>query len=191
MKTRARDSVLGSLILALIFLMAGLGLIAGAINKALPLARARIQLERRPVHGVTGSLSFVLAGVPIFWRNLDGFDHLENQDFERHHMQRNRYRGQMTISRLGFVNAAGETLAWTERAPVMNDADLIRQFLDDEGEKNFEYQQEPPYHTTYHDIERALLALMLVILGSVLVLLGLRVASRTVLRRAPESALSD
>ena len=161
---KAAPSDLVSLMAALLLLLIGVGCVGVAIKQAFPLARARIELERHPVNGVTGSFSYVLFGLPIFWLSLDGLNHLEDQDYSRYHMQSNRYRGTETISRLGFVDASGKTLAWTERAPVMNNSDAIRHFLAGDTDK-LEYQQEPAFQVTYHDISGGVFAMMF-LLGS-------------------------
>ena len=183
MEKKPSCGAVGPLILALIFAVIGLGLLAGAIVQALPLTRARIELERHPASGVTGSLSFVLSGVPIFWRSLDGLDHLENQDFKRNHMQRYRYRGKKTIYRLGFVNARGETLAWTERPPVMNQADFITSFLDG-GRDKLLFLQEAAFQTTFREIRRGVLGAALAMTGSLLIWLGVKNIYLFLFRRA-------
>ncbi len=121
----------GEVVFWLVIASVGLGLVSLAVVKAMPVSRARIFLERTATHDVRGSLSFVLAGVPIFWRSLDGLHHLEAQDYSRGDFtgRRQKYVGDMTISRVGFMGADGRTLAWAERAFVLNARSRIDDFL--------------------------------------------------------------
>lgn len=122
----------GPLVFGLVIFAAGLSLVALAVVKAIPISRARVLLERVSPHRVQGSLSFVVAGVPIFWRTLDGLHRLERQDYTRGDIgtgRRHKHVGDMTITRVGFVDSQGRTLAWAERASVFNASGRVEDFL--------------------------------------------------------------
>lgn len=109
----------------------GLGLLAGAIAKAVPISLGRISLERTAPREIQGSLSWVFCGIPIFWRSLDGLHHLERQDYTRGDFtgRRRKFLGDRSISRVGFMDADGRTLAWSEKAFVFNAQSRITDFL--------------------------------------------------------------
>lgn len=167
----------------LLSLALGLALIAGAIRVLHPYSRARIQLQRDTNNQVAGSISYVFGGVPIFWQSLDGLDHLEDQSYTLGHYQgrRQRYRGDRTITQMGFVDAEGRTLAWSKRAAIWNDSDALGRFLDGLQPK-YEFLQEPPFQTTLRDIERMSLSAVLAMAGLFFVLVGFRVPVWKVLK---------
>lgn len=160
----------------LLSIAVGLALIAGAIRVLHPYSRAKIQLQRDMTNQVAGSISYVFSGVSIFWQSLDGLDHLEDQSYTLGHYQgrRQRYRGDRVITRLGFVDAEGRTLAWSKRAAIWNDSDALGRFLDGIQPK-YDFLQEPPFQTTLRDIARMSLSAPLVIVGLFFVLIGFRV----------------
>lgn len=124
---------LGAAVFYFFLVVIGLGLFALAVTKAIPISRSKILLERTSPRQVEGSLSFVIAGVPIFWRSLDGLDHLEDQDYTRNDIStgssRRRFLGERKIDRMGFMDAQCRTLAWVERAWVLNAESRITDLL--------------------------------------------------------------
>ena len=161
----------------------GLALIAGAIRVLHPYSRATIHLQRDTTNQVAGSITYVFGGVPLFWQSLDGLDHLEDQSYTVGHYQgrRQRYRGDRVITRMGFMDAEGRTLAWSKRAAIWNDSDALGGFLDGLKPK-YDFLQEPPFQTTLRDVARMSLSAPLVIAGLFFVLIGCRVPVWKVLR---------
>lgn len=123
---------MGAFAFRLVVTLLGFGFLAGAIAKAVPVSLGRISLERTGPGEVQGSLSWVFCGIPIFRRSLDGLHHLERQDYTRGDFsngRRQQYLGDRTISRVGFMDAAGRTLAWSEKAFVFNAQSRLADFL--------------------------------------------------------------
>lgn len=112
-----------------------LGIAAGLFAVAATRAAAQVSLVRQSGR-CEGSLRYVLAGVPVFWRTLDGLAEIEREEIQRREKaQTSGAAGQMqTVSRLVFRDASGKELAWTERAALLNEHEAIVRFLAGSGE---------------------------------------------------------
>lgn len=165
-------------------ILLGLGSLMGALFQLHPVARMRIQLERNANREVEGSMSFVLAGIPIFWLSLDGLTRLEEQTQTHSHTVKGVYRGEMTTSRLGLMNATGATIAWTDRIRVKNQTIYIEQFLNG-AEPRFEYLEDPAPTITFWHIERILWAVAIAFGGLLFILAALDVPVWSLLRFNP------
>lgn len=168
----------GAAVFYLVLVVIGFGLLALAVTKAIPISRSKIVLERTAPRQVEGSLSFVIAGVPIFWRSLDGLDHLEDQDYTRHDFStgsRRRFLGEKKINRMGFMDAQGRTLAWVERAWVLNAESRITDFLQG-SEPSFQLMEDISplgMGSSWAAGKRALFAVFVLVIGLLFIVGGL------------------
>lgn len=155
----------------------GLGLLAGAIAKAVPISLGRISLERTAPREFQGSLSWVFCGIPIFWRSLDGLHHLERQDYTRGDFsngRRQKFLGDKSISRVGFMDAEGRTLAWSEKAFVFNAQSRIADFLNGDAPTFFliEDRMAPLLMSDSYTTQRALTVFLFFALSLPCILFG-------------------
>lgn len=168
---------LGPLLFVLFLVVLGLGLVAFAVATAVPISLARISLERTAPQRVKGSLSYVFAGIPIFWRSLDGLHHLERQDFERGDFttgRRHKYIGDITVTQVGFMDAEGRTLAWSQKGFVFNSQSQIADFLaGSDTALNLEEDRLAPLMSDSSTMKRVLRAFSLLVGGSLVVVVGL------------------
>jgi len=119
---------LGSFFIALAFLCGGLGMLAACLSVATGFAHTEIQVRR--VAGMSeGSFRFVLGGVPIFWRSLDGLARVERDDYQVQEESKTGRGALRHVSRIVFLDAEGERLMWSERTPVLNEMEALTRFL--------------------------------------------------------------
>ncbi len=157
----------------------GLGLLAGPIAKAVPISLGRISLERTAPRQIQGSLSWVFCGIPIFRRPLDGLHHLELQDYTRGDFSNNRrqkFLGDKSVSRVGFMDAEGRTLAWSEKAFVLNAQSRIADFLNGNAPTFFlmEDRLAPLLMSDSYTTQRALTAFLFFALSVPCTIYGVR-----------------
>lgn len=118
----------GSFFIALAFLCGGLGMLTACLSVATGFAHAEIQVQR--VAGISeGSFRFVLGGVPIFWRSLDGLTRVERDDYQVHEDSETGPGTTRNVSRMIFLDAEGQRLMWSERTPVLNEMEALTRFL--------------------------------------------------------------
>lgn len=174
---------LGSFFIALAFLVAGLGMLAACIGVATGFAHTEIQVRR--VAGISeGSFRFVLGGVPVFWRSLDGLARVERDDYEIREESKTGRGPLRTVSRMVFLDAEGQRLMWSERTPVLNEMEALTQFLTstpatieaDRSSAASEYHfVEPSQNWTlrrFGDALGATFAALLLMLGGLLCTIG-------------------
>ena len=175
-------------------MIAGLVLVAFAVVQAVPISLARISLQRTVSQRVEGSLSYIFAGIPIFWRSLDGLHHLERQDFERGDFtpgRRHKYIGDITVTQVGFMNAEGRTLAWSRKGFVFNSQSQITDFLIGSAPAlNLEEERLAPLMSDSSSMKRVLLAFLLLAGGSLVAVLGLRGLVRMFFPRTGSAGIS-
>lgn len=185
---------LGPLVFGLIVMVVGLVLVAFAVVQAVPISLARISLERTASQRVEGSISYLFAGIPIFWRSLDGLHHLERQDFERGDFSpghRHKYIGDIAITQVGFMDAEGRTLAWSRKGFVFNSQSQITDFLDGRAPiLHLEETRLAPLMSDSSTMKRVLLAFALLAGGSLVAVVGLRVVVRQVFPRTRPDNIS-
>lgn len=169
---------LGAFVFHLVVILIGLGLVAAAIAKAVPISLARISLERTAPRQVQGTLSYVFCGIPIFWRSLEGVHHLERQDYTQGDFtgRRHKFLGDMSVSRVGFMDAEGRTLAWSEKGFVFNAQSRIADFLNGDAPTFFlmEDRLAPLLMSDSMTTRRALASFVLITLGMWGAIIGIR-----------------
>jgi hypothetical protein len=170
---------MGAFLFRFFVTLIGLGLLAGAIAKAVPISLGRISLERTAPRQIQGSLSWVFCGIPIFRRSLDGLHHLERQDYTQGDFSNNRRRkflSDRTVSRVGFMDAEGRTLAWSEKAFVFNAQSNITDFLNGNAPTIFlmEDRLAPLLMSDSYTTQRALKAFLFFALSVPCTIYGVR-----------------
>lgn len=176
--------------------LVGLVLIGTAIANLVPASRAHLLLHRHAAGGVSGSLSYYFAGVPIFWRSLDGLDRVVDQNYVRYEFgnRSHRFEREATISRVGFVDAQGRTLAWSERGSLLNQRSRITDFLQS-GDSRFVFQEDVStreMQSSWAVVKTVVGAAAVATLGLLIVIVCLRgawIMSRNAVKRTANDAV--
>ena len=119
-----------SIAVCFLCLVAGLCLIAAGVAVAVEFSRAEIHL-RRESGAVTGTMRWVLAGVPIFWRSLDGLTQVDRGDYQVRENESGggSRRPLKNVARVVFRDHGGRQLAWAERTAIVNEIEPLQRFL--------------------------------------------------------------
>jgi hypothetical protein len=119
-----------SITVCLLCLIAGLCLTAAGIAVAVEFSRAEIHL-RRESGAVAGTMRWVLAGVPIFWRSLDGLTQVDRGDYQVRESESGSGspRPLKNVARVVFRDHGGHQLAWSERTAIVNEVEPLQRFL--------------------------------------------------------------
>ena len=132
---RQRSSRKTPVFVSVILLLTGVGSLAALVAVAALLGRTEIELNRNG-DGFRGYIRWVLAGVPAYWRNLDGVARVERNDYHVRGAESGVGIGNRplkNVARLSFLDAKGVELAWTERTCVMNEREAMQRFLSGES----------------------------------------------------------
>ena len=172
-----------SIVVSLLCLVAGFCLVAAGIAVAVEFSHAQIHL-RKQGGSVAGSIRWVIAGVPIFYRSLDRLAKVDRGDYQvRDNGNGGFNRPLKTIPRVVFLDHAGDRLGWTERTAIINEVEPLQRFLQQDSVSEIETNGARDYHflesasgTTWDRIQAGILATafvsMLAIAGMLCMLAG-------------------
>ncbi len=163
-------------ILYAILLLAGLGLLAGAVAVLSEAATATIDLSQGD-EGARGEMRFELLGIPVFWRSLNGLARVERQDYQVSERTSRSYFGirLKRVDRLVFLDAQDRELGWSERSALLNCSDAVARFLAGDASEYHCRQQRTGsrWDVATDALTNVLFALMLLLAGTILSLAGL------------------
>ncbi len=117
-----------SAFVSLLFSLAGLGMLAGCVGITASLGQVTLALQRTPA-GIEGSIDWKFAGVPVFWRSLDGLATVVRDDYETREEKRGGSSPIKTVAQLVFLDREQRQLAWATRTAVINEIEAIERFL--------------------------------------------------------------
>lgn len=167
-----------------IWILVGLGAIAGALWQLQPVARANIQLHRDQANAVVGSYRLMLGPVPIYYQDLDGLSRVEEELRTYSRTVKGVHRGEVTEARLNFLDDSGRVLAWSERVAVKNDAYRLQAFLRG-TDQHYQFQQVNASDPWVADVYRIGCALLFLLIGLAFVLSGFNLPILSWLERKP------
>ena len=139
----------------LLCLIAGSCLVAAGIAVAVEFSHAQIHLHKQG-GAVAGSIRWVIAGVPVFYRSLDGLAKVDRGDYQVRDSGNGGFnRPVKTIPRIVFLDQAGDQLGWTERTAMINEAEPLQRFLQQDSESEIESTSAANEASVYHFVEPA------------------------------------